>query len=118
MEKTLTIDGKEVTFKSTGAVVKRYKMQFGRDFFADLSNLGLEFINQDFKDMDQTAALEIMRKLNFDLFLDLAWVYAKTADSSIPDPLTWLDSFETFPIVEILPELQDLMAQTIGTKKK
>lgn len=118
MEKTLIIDGREVRFKSTGAITKRYKMQFQRDFFSDLSSMGLELIGVDFDNMKEADALAIMRKIDFDLFLDLAWVYAKTADPTIPDPLTWLDGFETFPIIEILPELQELLALTINTKKK
>ena len=32
MEKTLTIDGKQIRFKSTAATLIRYKTQFGRDF--------------------------------------------------------------------------------------
>lgn len=118
MEKTLTIDGKEIRFRSSGAVTKRYKAQFQRDFFADISGLGLAMVKEDFKALDDEKAMELMGKMNFDLFLDIAWVYAKTADPTIPDPLTWLDGFETFPIVDILPELQDLLALTISTKKK
>ena len=33
MEKTLTIDGKEVRFKSTAATPLRYKAQFNKDYF-------------------------------------------------------------------------------------
>ena len=36
MEKILTIDGRQVRFKSTGAFLLRYKMQFGRDAIADV----------------------------------------------------------------------------------
>lgn len=111
MEKTIEISGKQVTFKSTGAVPKRYKMQFGRDFFADL--LAMEgTINKE------NPSVEEMRKIDFEVFYDIAWTFAKTADSSVQDPLTWLDSFESFPIIEILPELQDMLAASIQTKKK
>lgn len=118
MEKTLTIDGKEVPFRSSGAITKRYKAQFQRDFFADLAGMGTSFINKDFSKMDELESLEILRQINFDLFLDIAWVFAKTADPSIPEPIAWLDRFDEFPIVEVMPELQDLLASTIGTKKK
>ena len=36
MEKTLTIDGREVRFKSTAATPLRYKAQFGKDYFSEI----------------------------------------------------------------------------------
>lgn len=116
MEKTIEIDGKQVPFKSTGAVPKRYKMQFQRDFFNDLLSMGVTNIN--FEEISEEQKIEAIRKMNFDMFYDIAWTFAKTADSKIPEPLTWLDSFESFPIIEILPELQEMLAASISTKKK
>lgn len=111
MEKVIDIDGKQVTFKSTGAVPMRYKMQFGRDFFTDILSLEGAVKND-------AQSVEAIRKINFDVFYDIAWTLAKTADKSIPEPLTWLDSFESFPIIEILPQIQDLLFASIATKKK
>ncbi|MBD8028145.1 hypothetical protein H9636_15970 [Ureibacillus sp. Re31] len=116
MEKTIEIDGKQVTFKSSGAVPKRYKMQFQRDFFNDLLSMGV--INVDFEKMSEQEKLEIVRKVNFDMFYDIAWTLAKTANPEIKDPLTWLDSFDSFPIVDILPQINDLLYASISTKKK
>ena len=116
MEKTIEISGKQVTFKSSGAIPKRYKMQFQRDFFKDLIGMGLSSMN--LKDASEDEQLKAIRNLDFDLFYDIAWTLAKTADSSIPDPLTWLDSFDTFPIIDILPEIQDMLAASISSKKK
>lgn len=118
MEKTIIIDGKDVKFRSSGAVTILYKSQFQRDFFTDLADMGASFAGIDLSKMDQAESLQILRKVNFDLFLNIAWVFAKLADKSIPEPFSWLDSFETFPIVEIMPELQDLLAATISSKKK
>lgn len=86
-------------------------MQFQRDFFADL--LAMEDVVAK---QDVTAA--DIRKLNFDVFYDIAWTLAKTADNSIPDPLSWLDSFSVFPIVEIFPELQEMLTATIASSTK
>lgn len=116
MEKTINIDGKQVTFKTSGAVPKRYKMQFGRDFFKDL--LGMGVTNIKFDELSEEKKLEAIRKIDFDMFYDIAWTFAKTANSEVQDPLTWLDSFDVFPIVDILPEIQDLLAASISTKKK
>lgn len=116
MEKTIDIDGKQITFKSSGAVPKRYKMQFQRDFFNDLLSMGVT--NIDFEKMSEQEKLEVIRKVNFDMFYDIAWTLAKTADPKVQDPLTWLDSFDTFPIVDILPQINDLLYASISTKKK
>lgn len=105
MEKTIVIDGKEVTFKSTGAVPLRYKQQFGKDFFADLSKMS-------------TFTDKNMESIDLEVFFNIAWVFAKTADKTISSPLEWLDTFDAFPIVEIIPELQEILTATIQTKKK
>ena len=105
MEKTLTIDGKQVTFKTTGATPLRYKQQVGKDFFAEIAKMsnGKKF---NLADLDMEA------------FYNIAWVFAKTADKTIPDPLEWLDTFDSFPILDIIPDLQDMLLGTMQTKKK
>lgn len=113
MEKTIVIDGKKVTFKSTAATPLRYKNQFGKDFFVDIMKLssldGLKTKKIDMKKIE---------KIDFEIFYNIIWVLAKTADKKIPDPITWLDKFDEFPLLEILPELQDLILASIKTKKK
>lgn len=110
MEKTLTIDGKQVRFKSTAATPLRYKAQFGKDFFKEIYKL--DALNN----VENTA--DVFETVDFDFFYNLIWVLAKTANPSIPEPLTWLDEFEEFPLMEIIPELQDLLISTIQSKKK
>ncbi|MEN0650582.1 hypothetical protein NSQ82_16485 [Caldifermentibacillus hisashii] len=110
MEKTLTIDGKKVRFKSTAATPLRYKAQFGKDFFKEIYKL--DALNS----AENTA--DVFEKLDFDFFYNLIWVLAKTANPSIPDPITWLDEFDEFPLMDIIPELQDLLISTIQSKKK
>ena len=104
MEKTLTIDGKQVAFKTTGATPLRYKQQFGVDFFSSLQKM----IPSGKKQND----------IDLELFFNFAWVAAKTADKSIPSPMEWFDSFDEFPILDLVPELQDLLLATMQTKKK
>ena len=108
MEKTIEIDNKKVSFKSTAATPLRYKAQFGKDFFVDIMKLSsLDGLNS--KKID---------KLDFDVFYNIIWVLAKTANKKIPDPITWLDEFEEFPLFDIIPELQDLILSSMQTKKK
>lgn len=116
MEKTLTIDGREVRFKSTAATALRYKAQFGRDLFADLlkmSKIADVLSNAESEEM----SYEELEKIDFELFYNIIWVLAKTADKSIPEPLEWLDTFSEFPINDILPELQDLLTASFQGKK-
>lgn len=116
MEKTLIIDGKEVRFKSTAAVPLRYKAQFGKDFFAEILKMGaLEKLGKLDPKKITRADLE---GLDFEVFYNIAWTMAKTADPKIPDPITWLDQFEEFPMIEIIPALQDMILASIQGKKK
>lgn len=114
MEKILTIDGRQVKFKSTGAFLLRYKAQFGRDALQDIFKLQ-EAIDKDNK-------IKNIDALNLEAFYDLIWTLAKTADSKIPPPLDWLDSFGEFPLIDILPELMEMifscLSTTVQSKKK
>jgi hypothetical protein len=116
MEKTITIDGKQITFKSNGATPLRYKAQFGNDFFKEVMKLApLQHLKKKKKE-DITA--EDLESLDFEVFYNISWVLAKAANPEIPEPLEWLEEFEEFPMIEIIPELQDMMLATLATKKK
>ena len=114
MEKTIEIDGKQVRFKSTGALPMRYKSQFGRDFFKDLFKMqaAVEVKNKE------EATLADIEKLDFDTFYKIIWVLAKTADKNIPQMEAWLDSFDEFPMMYILDEVMEMIESTIQAKKK
>ena len=114
MEKTLTIDGRLVRFKSTGAFLLRYKAQFGRDPLQDVFKLQ-KAIRQD---RNGKYILGNINALDMTVFYNLVWTLAKTADPSIPPPMDWLDSFSSFPLAEILPEVMDLVDNSLGTTVK
>ena len=116
MEKILTIDGRQVPFKSTGAFLLRYKAQFGRDALQDIFKLQNAIDDKgQVKDKDISA-------LNLEVVYDLVWTLAKTAEPSILPPLEWLDTFGEFPLSEIVPEVIDMIYGSIGatveSKKK
>lgn len=110
MEKILTIDGREVKFKSSASFLLRYKMQFQRDGLKDLLRL------QDAIDED-TQEINIE---NFDLevFYNMTWVLAKVANPQIPPPLEWLDTFSEFPLMEIIPDIIELMLLCLQSSVK
>lgn len=116
MEKTIEIDGKKVKFKTTGATPLRYKAQFGRDFFKEILKMASlkELENKN----KEEISMEDLEGLDFEVFYNISWVMAKTADSSISDPLTWLDEFDEFPMLDIIPELADMILASLQSKKK
>lgn len=103
----MTIDGRQVKFKSTGAFLLRYKAQFGRDALQDIFKL------QDA--VDSKNRIKNIDALDLEVFYNLVWTLAKTADPSIPPPLEWLDTFGEFPLAEIVPEVIDLIFSSLGT---
>ena len=104
MEKTLTIDGKEVKFKTSGAFPLRYKAAFGVDMFSDLAKLdGIE---------------EDITKIDTEPMFRQVYIAAKTADPNIPEIEKWLDSFDVFPIFQIYNELSGIINQNLKTDIK
>lgn len=114
MEKTIVIDGKKVRFKTNGATPLRYKAQFGKDYFKEILKLAPLQKLQGKKGIsaDELAALD------FEVFYNISWIMAKTADPTIPEPLEWLEQFDEYPMAEVIPELQDLMLASFQTTKK
>lgn len=113
MEKTIIVDDKEVRLKSTGATPIRFKAQFRKDYFAELLKLA-PLGKIDMENLDPSK----LDSVDFEVFYNLVWTMAKTADKEIPEPMVWLDSFDEFPIIEILEDIQDMIASTIQSKKK
>lgn len=115
MEKTIIIDGQKIRFKSNGATPLRYKAQFGKDYLKEILKMSpLQNVNKKKKDLD-VKDLEV---LDFEVFYNIAWVMAKTADPTIPEPLEWLSGFDEFPIGDVFPEMQDLLIASLTTSKK
>lgn len=110
------IDGKEIRFKANGATPLRFKAQFKKDYFKEVLKLmplaKLAGKKADEIDVEQLALLD------FNLFYDMAWILAKTADPSIPEPIAWLEQFDEFPMIDIIPDIQELMASSFSTSKK
>jgi hypothetical protein len=114
MEKILIIDGRQVKFKSTGAFLLRYKAQFGRDALQDILRIQSA--------IDNKGRIKNIDTLDLEVFYNLVWTLAKTADPSIPPPMEWLDEFSEFPLMDIIPEIVDMifscLTSTVESKKK
>jgi hypothetical protein len=116
MEKTIVIDGQKVRFKSNGATPLRYKAQFGKDYLKEMLKM-MPLANTS-KKKKKEVDVKDLEVLDFEVFYNIAWIMAKTADPTIAEPIEWLSQFETFPIDEIFPEMQELMMATLSTTKK
>lgn len=110
MEKIIEIDGKKVPFKSTGAFLLHYKAQFGKDALADLIKM-----EKGFKSLQKNKCAD---DLDTTALFNFIWVLAKTANPKIKPPMEWLDSFNEFPLYDIVPELQELIYSTIQSSVK
>jgi hypothetical protein len=117
-EITIPINGRNVTFKATGGTGYRYKAQFGREFIADAIEL------DNFRQSARTTKKKVNGKMvetteydftkySLDFLYNILWVLAKTADDSIPSPQAWLDSFDSFPVMEIMNKVAPIIQQNM-----
>lgn len=118
MEKTIYIDEKQVRLRSTASLPKLYKAQHRRDYFADLLKLA-KSIGGTGKSLNLSkVSYEDLSYFDMEIIYDIVWTMAKSADPNIPDTITWLDGFDTFPINDIMPQVQELMTSCAQQTKK
>lgn len=145
MQKIVEIDGKQVLLESNAATPMKYKKQFGKDYFSELfkllksigarmpktaataDNNTVETPDSE-RDGENQKAVEVfdleamswesLDRLDFEPLYNIVWTLAKTADKSLPDPETWLEGFDTFPLMEILTDALELISHSIESKKK
>ena len=112
LSKTVKVGDREVTFKSSAAIPRMYRIKFKRDIFKDLTKL-----EKSYKDKgDGSKELEIE---DLEIFENVAYIMALHADKSIPSTIDeWLDQFEMFSIYEVLPEILELWGSNLFTDAK
>ena len=110
MVQSITIDGKNVTFKATASTAIRYRSLFNRDLLEDFRAIEKKQTNHN------ELTLEDIDRLTF-----LAYIMARQAadentEIKMPeDPLEWIDQFEVFPIADIYPVIVNLWRSSLGT---
>ena len=116
LQKTIKIADKDVTFKSSAAIPRLYRIKFGRDIFSDLNKLEKAYK----ENAGQEASM--MEIEDLEIFENVAHIMALHSDPTIPATIDeWLDQFEMFSIYEVLPEILDLWGSnliTTSTAKK
>lgn len=116
MTKTITIDGRGICFRATASVPRLYRIKFGRDIMQDMKEI------QSALESAQNGEGPIPPKM-LDIFENVAYIMARHADPDMPEHTVedWLDSFETFSIYQVFPQLMELWSannQTLVTPKK
>lgn len=100
MQKTIEINGKEYTFKASAATPIMYRMKFNGDLFAEISKLSATA--DDFN-------AGIIPPDSLDVFSKVAYIMAIQADKAMKlEFVEWLDQFEMFDIIEIMPDIIEL----------
>ena len=107
VQKTVEIDGKEVTFKASPAIPRLYRVKFRRDIFKDMNDL-----MKDIKaNQEEESGLKIE---SLEIFENIAYMMAKYADPNVPDNIDeWLDQFETFSIYMVMPKIVELWGMNV-----
>ena len=141
MVKTITI-GKDqsIELNSSMGWLYVYQEQFGHDVLVVIMPAIEAGLNAAF-DVAQSSnpevmksgnVLDIFRGLDKDVFMDamislsgmqlstfvnIAWAMAKNASDDIPEPRTWANGFEVFPMDIIMPEVLKLIVSSCVSKK-
>ena len=110
MKQNIEIDGKQVPFKASAAIPRIYRMKFHRDIYKDLRSLEKSIGDGD----EESFNLDLF---SLEMFENIAYIMAKHADpAAVPDsPEDWLDSFNTFSIYQVLPQLIELWGLNVQT---
>lgn len=122
MRKTIKIDkNTEIKINTSWNWAYIYQEYFGHDIIPDLvpaidafMHTFTGIVNGDEIDEDgfDLYGLEITTMTN------LIWALAKNADDNIPDVRQWLDTFDVFPLDIIVPEVVEVLASSMMSRKK
>lgn len=113
MEKVITVDGREVGFKATALTPRLYRHLLGKDMVSDMTQLMKAYRKAEAlgpnatEEEKQEAQLKVV---DLEIFENAAWVMARQYDpeNTPKHPNDWLDGFETFSIMKVMPTIVEL----------
>lgn len=117
MKQTISIKGHQLTLESNAFTTLLYKKQFNKDFFKELLLVAKVFNGRksfSLEDLD-TDSLE---EFDSELFYRLFWIFAVTADPSIPDYLDFYRVNSYLELKDIMQNVGKLLEVSLVTKKK
>lgn len=114
MKRTITLNGKPLTFSVSGATPRIYRQQCGRDIFRDMSQVA-GAVGSALDGNDEALNQEILT-----IYENLAYCMAYAADPEhTPDTVEdWLDSFPLLPIRVIFPQIELLWLENLTQQSK
>lgn len=122
MLKTIKIDGKAVDFNITASFPLRFENQFNYDILQALLPTVAEIAegveSAENKDEELISILNNLMSLKLTDIQKLIWTFAKAADKDVPDIVDWYDSFNEFPMFDVLKELTPCVVSSLISKKK
>lgn len=117
MQKIIEIDGNKVKFVSHGATPIIYKkITSGRDFFADLFRMSS--MTEIMSGKSKKINVDKIESMDFDIFYNIIYCLRYCANKDIPPLEEWLAEFDSFPVIEIIGQLNELLISSIQSKKK
>ena len=106
IKRTIEIDGQEVAFKASAAIPRIYRLKFHRDIYKDLAALE-KSVGEN---TENGSGLDMF---SLEMFENIAYIMAKHADpAAVPDSP---ESFNTFSIYQVLPQLIELWGLNVQT---
>lgn len=138
MIKTIQIGDHPVEINSSAGWLYTYREQFGHDILVVLMpalEAGVRLAKKAFEDsgvqdgdevtkllggIDEEAITEAvitLSSMQLTTVTNIVWALAKNADSSIPEPRTWLNNFENFPVEEVMPSVLGAVIESSTSKK-
>lgn len=117
MKQTISIKGHQLTLESNAFTTLLYKKQFNKDFFKELLIVAKVFNGRksfSLEDLD-TDSLEAF---DSELFYRLFWIFAVTADPSVPDYLDFYRVNSYLELKDIMENVGKLLEVSLVTKKK
>lgn len=117
MKQTITIKGHQLTLESNAFTTLLYKKQFNKDYFKELLLVAKVFNGRksfSLEDLD-TDSLEAF---DSELFYRLFWIFAVTADPSVPDYLDFYRVNSYLELKDIMQNVGKLLEVSLVTKKK
>lgn len=138
MIKNIRIEDKDIILSNNTIWTMIYRNQFGHDivstltpvaasmadlvggFFEGVGENGEVQLQDVIKQIDGDRLIDAVAHLSGLEFVDvlnITWSMAKAADSSVPDPMSWIAELEVFPVDTIVPEVVGLAAQGLVSTK-
>ena len=107
MERTIKIEGQDITLKCTGNTPRVYRNEFTRDLFADL-----DAMNQGYQKNKEKADFSCIERLTYTM--------AKQANPDIGTIDEFLDQFGPFSLLMAMPDILDVWneSQRITVQQK